>query len=155
MSTMVSIVNTNARRFSAAIILIKQVNNLTRPIKFLGFDFSHLEASKQDRRPRQTSFTGLPDDEVHEEHDAEREVYLYCEQLVPGDALLHQLVVGVDDVEDDRHHVAEEHRDHQELARLGLPARRALRPVLQLHREGRGALQVIIVLRILLLQTFD
>ena len=121
----------------------------------MDFDFSHLEASKQDRLPRQTSFTGLPDDEVHEEHDAEREVYLEREQLVPGDALLHQLVVGVDDVEDDRHHVAEEHRDHQELARLGLAAGRALRPVLQLHREGRGALQVIIVLRILLLQTFD
>ena len=66
--------------------------------------------------------------------------YLKCNQLFPGDALLHELPVCVDDVEDDGDEVTNKDGDDQHLASLGLAAGGALGPVLKLHCE-RGGLQ--------------
>ena len=77
-----------------------------------------------------------PDDEVEEEDQPEGEVNLEGEQLVPADALLHQSPARVNDVDDHGDDVADEDDDHEELASLALATGGALRPVLELRREG-------------------
>ena len=63
-------------------------------------------------------------------------LHLKSDELVPSDAFLQQLPVGINHVDDHSNDVTDEDEDHEELARPGLARHGALRPVLQLLGEG-------------------
>ena len=131
---------------------IRQVHNVEKPEKSHPNPGSSIEYRQEERGESQEVYDGVhgeddfkqvvlghhPDDEVEEEDEAEGEVNLKSDNLVPADAFLQESPGRVNDVDDHGDDVADEDDDHQELAAPALPAGGALRPVLELHREGRG-----------------